>query len=1367
MKKITKITLLLVVLTMSFAFAKPSDPASNKPKPKDDVSIIFQNINGGEIGRCNFKKNDNLEKCKDFKQLERKFKAFSGCNWCIGKKCYSHDELLELNNKYTENVTVVVGQCMNEPPKVSFDIKFFGYDNTELAEVTIDAGETPAFPEDKKGLLDREASEEFVYTFKGWNPVVVAATKNATYKAVYDSTVKTFEVSFFDGRMLLKKDTVKYGTDLSSAFAPEKEGYDFVGWSVKQGDLAKVTENIKAYAKFEIKTFKVCYNTLGKNSCDTKKYGEKFVVQHPFSSKDSSCTGWMLNGEKYKPNFEWFGPFVVLPTETVNKDFNFEGVCHANYFMVRFYSDDVVVDSAKVAYGKDAKLSVVVPEKDGYRFDGWDKTKNDLKNVKADIKVNAKFVKTYNVCYYASASKFKESKLSGCFAFDENSTIVTPTVDKKLLETKGDKDSTCTAWTLDDKPVVFPFVPFKVKKDMTFKGVCHANFFDVDFMDGEEVLDHQRVAYGKNAKFPKNPEKEGYRFDGWDVKPFALNNIKADLKVNAKFTKTFKVCYSASASTFKDFCFDVEKNTNVNVMMPPVTMGIKDSSCVAWTLNDKPFVGFKAKADKNLNFKGVCHANFQEVRFFVDGEQYGKTQTVKHGTFAIKPIDPKKEGYRFDGWDKPFGFVTENLDINAKFVKTFNVCFEASASKFKESKFSGCFPFDTNSVVVTPPTDKYLFNTKGDADSSCVGWSLGGFPVVFPFVPFPVKKDLTFKGICHANFFDVDFMNGEEIFDHQRIAYGKNASFPKTEPVQEGYRFVLWKINPLELVNVQKNIKVDAKFVKTYKVCYKALGEEKCEEKDVGSVIEVKKYASNNDSTCTAWNLNGVEKKYNFKFGWGKNNFETVKEDLIFTGVCHANAFDVVFYNGEIVVDSQRVAYGKDAVEPTAPSKEGYTFTGWDSEFKNVISDLKVNALFEVNVEVCFNAGNQVSCDTVMKGSEVEIPEAPVSEEPSGYTCTGWTLNGEAFAEKVVKADSNITFEGVCRLNGSNVLFVAFDTVLVDSQHVDFGAAAIAPDSLVPEFPGYRFNDWDKDFTAVEADMIVNAIFDTMYTVSIKAIDNQEFQFMDTTYNAVKDTVFFKSISKGIEGLTYKVCDSIVINGVVVNDTTFPGDSLVIAGKTDIVAAKCHDASFMVTYRANQEVIGSEVVLYNLSAKALVEVPEFANKRFIGWDKVEKLKNIVSNITIDALYEDIDTVFVIAHATPIDTLVIAKGDHMDYTLKVLENTADSTFNGWKVNENSVAANVKIFVEGGMKIIADFGVPDAIHGARVNGFSVISMNKQVQIAGAKKGDVLTVLDLQGRVIMSKNVMNAVETVKLPTSGTYLVRVGYQTKQVTIR
>ena len=75
--------------------------------------------------------------------------------------------------------------------------------------------------------------------------------------------------------------------------------------------------------------------------------------------------------------------------------------------------------------------------------------------------------------------------------------------------------------------------------------VCTVNVYDpctITFVNEDgTVLDEQKVDYGKSATAPKNPEKTGYTFAGWNG---TYQNVKEDATVTETYTKnTYKVTF--------------------------------------------------------------------------------------------------------------------------------------------------------------------------------------------------------------------------------------------------------------------------------------------------------------------------------------------------------------------------------------------------------------------------------------------------------------------------------------------------------------------------------------------------------------------------------------------------------------------------------------------------------------------------------------------------------------------------------------------------------------------------------------------------------------------------------------------------------
>ncbi len=82
--------------------------------------------------------------------------------------------------------------------------------------------------------------------------------------------------------------------------------------------------------------------------------------------------------------------------------------------------------------------------------------------------------------------------------------------------------------------------------------------------------------------------------------------------------------------------------------------------------------------------------------------------------------------------------------------------------------------------------------------------------------------------------------------------------------------------------------------------------------------------------------------------------------------------------------------HGDSATAPADPSRTGYTFTGWDTTFDNVTSDLTITAQYEINTyTVTFTDydGTEFETETVEHGDSATAPADP---SRTGYAFTGW-----------------------------------------------------------------------------------------------------------------------------------------------------------------------------------------------------------------------------------------------------------------------------------------------------------------------------------------------------------------------------------------
>ena len=142
------------------------------------------------------------------------------------------------------------------------------------------------------------------------------------------------------------------------------------------------------------------------------------------------------------------------------------------------------------------------------------------------------------------------------------------------------------------------------------------------------------------------------------------------------------------------------------------------------------------------------------------------------------------------------------------------------------------------------------------------------------------------------------------------------------------------------------------------------------------------------------------------------------------------------------VLKTQEVQHGGDAEAPADPTRTGYTFTGWDKEFTNITADLVVTAQYEINTyTVTFKDWD----GTVLKTQEVQYggdAEAPADPTRTGYTFTGWD---KAFtnimADLVVTAQyemlGDVDGDGnVSMADALTILRMAMDILPVENQQI-------------------------------------------------------------------------------------------------------------------------------------------------------------------------------------------------------------------------------------------------------------------------------------------------------------------------------------------
>ena len=576
------------------------------------------------------------------------------------------------------NVTYVA-QFTSEPNV--FSVVWKNGDTVLETDQNVPYGFAPTYD---GAIPTKEPTEQYTYTFSGWSPKINNVTENAIYYATFDENVRKYTVKFYseDGSVLLDEVKVEYGENAAYTKSnPTKnptEGYNYLfdKWVNGEGvedDLQNVVSDRNVYASFKSFVRPVTvyvvpnnseYGTLSASVLNQIPYGSEIQV----SGNTINIGGTVVTAEakistaQYTYTFEsWTTGQTVVGDMTITANF----VRTLNTYTVTWMSGGMVLEvDNNVKYGMTPTYNSEIPTKASeggvdYIFGGWEQA---ISSVTGDVTYVAKFenasgknvvifydddgttelgrvvVESGDDAVYPNALPTKEGTAQTAYLFG-----------KWVTEKDGSTEAVLT--NITESKVVYA-------KYETVTQTYTVTFCDYD----GEVLYVTKVESGAAASAPGNPERSGFRFDGWD-KPF--NNVTADVQVTAKYVKQFAV-------EFLDFDNSIIAIRLVDVggsAVAPSDPVRQNYRFVRWSTSlDNVLADLTVKAEYVRQYK---------VTFLDANGDVKKECLVDEGSSAVPPESPAKEGYDFAGWDKPYSEVTENLTVKATYkLKTYTVRFE-------------------------------------------------------------------------------------------------------------------------------------------------------------------------------------------------------------------------------------------------------------------------------------------------------------------------------------------------------------------------------------------------------------------------------------------------------------------------------------------------------------------------------------------------------------------------------------------------------------------------------------------------------------------------------------------------------------------
>ena len=191
---------------------------------------------------------------------------------------------------------------------------------------------------------------------------------------------------------------------------------------------------------------------------------------------------------------------------------------------------------------------------------------------------------------------------------------------------------------------------------------------------------------------------------------------------------------------------------------------------------------------------------------------------------------------------------------------------------------------------------------------------------------------------------------------------------------------------------------------------------------------------------------------YTFK-GWKDLPEVMPDEDITVEAEFTINTYEITYVIDDAVFAKQSVTYGDKITPPTAPEKEGYTFSGWENLPTTMPAhDVTVTGTFTENSYTLTYVidGEIFQTETMVFGATINPPTAP---EKEGHTFSGWKNLPETMPAH------DLVIHGTYSKQQYLLTFI-LDGKVLQQGDVEYGAVITTPS--VPAKEGHTFAGWEN-----------------------------------------------------------------------------------------------------------------------------------------------------------------------------------------------------------------------------------------------------------------------------------------------------------------
>ena len=894
---------------------------------------------------------------------------------------------------------------------------------------------------------------------------------------------KEYVIEYYKGETLIETKQYHTDEDIQEYICP-LEGkdafvYTFKAWLIDNNinnvfnNQTMPPQNLKLYAQLEKIQYTVTWIIEDKQFEDKYEYEAPLLCNHDTSKASTNTTVYEFK-EWLNENDEPVDINGALVTQNVTYKASYTSSDRYYSYKILDAKSNVLIEDVG-RYEEEINFPDPTPTKEStidkvYTFDCW--ISNDGKTtfdeetftLTSDIIIIPKYlesIRKYSVifCIYNEESGESDKELyttqieygSKVFFDEENYG--------KLIEnyTNGTKTYSFKSWSvnLDEYIVQGDTTIFAIYESDADK--YHLHFYsdnieigvkDIDI--GDEPVYIEDPIKAEDAQYTYTfvcwyiDKNDNGQFDDLEqVDNNSFNEATKDERFNlyAHYSKQLRkyTLYYDTDGGGEVLCVEIENGTDISDYIADDLTTKEGYTFIKW--EGIPEDNLMPAEDLIITAK--WQINQYTITFDTDGGSAIDPITQDYGTDITPPEDPTKEGYTFKGWDKEIPSTMPAGDM-------------AITATWQINQYTITFDTDGGSEIA-PITQDYGTKITIPENPTKTGYTFKGWDKEIPGT-MP-EGDMTITATWAINQYTITFdTNGGSEIAPITQDYGTEITAPE-DPTKIGYTFKGWdKEIPSTMPAESMTIKATWK-INQYTITFDTDGGSEIAPiiQDFGTEITMPE-----NPTKTGYTFNGWK-------GIPEDNLMPA-EDLIITAKWQINQYTITFdTDGGSAIDPITQDYGTDITPPEDPTKEGYTFKGWDKEIPSTMpaGDMAITATWQINqytITFDTDGGSEIAPITQDYGTEITIHENPTK---TGYTFIKW----EGIPEDNLMPAKDMTIKALWIGNKYTVSFDSDGGEKISDKEVTFGKEYDTLPSPTKE--DYEFVRWELDTIVINSSTIV------------------------------------------------------------------------------------------------------------------------------------------------------------------------------------------------------------------------------------------------------------------------------------------------------